>query len=439
MKSAYLFTLAILLSVGVSGCDEPRKTPPNVSVAFVHAAPTQGEIRFRREEALEAQLTYSGSSTRSFNVDTYNFHFELSPAGEDPTRPVSFVYEMVSGTEYHIVAAELGGQFQQIVLEFPALTSDAPNAQLGAQHLANSLGAIDVFFVPPGTDPATTAPLGTLALGQNFAPQSITPGDYEFIVTEAGNPTAILLRSGTSPIGSSVSALFTIMDGGSGGFAPLTVAVSGNSSFSFVDRDLQSSLRVVNGISDQSSLDIGIDGNLMPPLIPAVPFGTASAYDLVAPGNRTLTSSPAGNPSVIVTNSPFEAEAGRFGTAFIANSPGAATMLYSIDDYQPIPGEAKMALYNAATLFQFVDIYITPPGTDLNTVPPIAGLTTGGFVPNFPFTAEMHEVTIRQGGTETILAGPTPITLLEGGFYGILLADGPGGATVDLILLDDFN
>ena len=38
-----------------------------------------------------------------------------------------------------------------------------------------------------------------------------------------------------------------------------------------------------------------------------------------------------------------------------------------------------------------------------------------------------------------VLAGPTPITLNEGGFYGILITDSasdPG--TVDLTLFDDF-
>ena len=38
-----------------------------------------------------------------------------------------------------------------------------------------------------------------------------------------------------------------------------------------------------------------------------------------------------------------------------------------------------------------------------------------------------------------VLAGPTPITLNAGGFYGILITDSVvSGASVDLTLLDDF-
>jgi len=439
MKSAYLCTLAILLSVGLSGCDEPRKTPPNVGVSFVNAAPTQGQINFRREQALEASLNYTESSRRSFNVDTYTFRFETTPAGEETTELLSFIQEMVAGTEYHIIATEVGGQIQQVVLEFPASTSDASDAQLSAQHLAPMLNAVDIFIVPPGTDPLTAVPLGSLSLGENFAPLSIAPGTYEFVLTEAANPGTVLLRSTSFPIEAGISALFTILDGGGTGFAPITVAVSGNAAFSFVDQNLQASIRVINGISDQSSLDIGIDGNLTPPLIPGLPFGVVSDYESIEPGVRNLTASPAGNPSVIVVDSPFGADAGRFGTALIANAPGAASTNHSLDDYRAIAGEAKLSLYHAAALFPFVDIYITPPGTDLNTIPPTAGVAAGGIVPNTVLAAGIHELTIRSAGTQTVLSGPTALTLDDSGFYGIIMTDGVGGATIDLLFIDDFN
>ena len=47
---------------------------------------------------------------------------------------------------------------------------------------------------------------------------------------------------------------------------------------------------------------------------------------------------------------------------------------------------------------------------------------------------------MRDGGTATVLAGPTAVTLNAGGFYGILITDSVSapGAGVDLTLLDDF-
>ena len=217
--------------------------------------------------------------------------------------------------------------------------------------------------------------------------------------------------------------------------------MTGSTNFSFVDSGLLSGIRVINAISDRSALDVGIDNEFSPPLFPGLVFDTVSAYDeSVAPGTHDLTASPAGNPSVLEVNFAFALDAGRLGTFFIANAPGATATSFSVDDRRPIAGEAKINLYNAAQLFAFVDIFIALSGTDLNTVPPIASLLPGASLPGLPIAEGDFEVTMREGGTQTVLAGPTPITLNAGGFYGILVTDSLStpGATVDVTLLDDF-
>ena len=136
--------------------------------------------------------------------------------------------------------------------------------------------------------------------------------------------------------------------------------------------------------------------------------------------------------------SPFAIDAGRLVTFFIANPPGATTTVFSVDDYRPITGEAKLNLYNAAQMSASVDIFIALSGFDLNTVFPTANLGPGGVFSGIVIPQGDFEVTVREGGTVNVLTGPTPITLNAGGFYGILITDSIGGATVDLTLLDDF-
>ncbi len=441
MKPQSLITFAILLILGMSGCDGGRENPPNVRVSFIHAAPGQRAIEVRRQERLEADLSYRESGTASFDADTYDFHFDIVPAGAAPVRAVSFTYELVPETDYTIVATEIGGLFQQLILEAPSFDPDSTSAQVASLHVAPTLGAVDVFLEAPGADLLSAVPLGTISFGKDLAPGTIGAGDYEFTVTAVASPATVLLRSTPFTLSAGQAALFAILDGANEGIAPLSVTVTGGANFSFVDSSLLSGIRVINAISDRSRLDVGIDNEFSPPLFPGLVFDTVSAYDeSVAPGMHDLTASPAGNPSVLEVNFPFAVDAGRLGTFFIANAPGATATSFSVDDRRPIAGEAKINLYNAAQLFTFVDIFIALSGTDLNTVPPIASLLPGGSLPGLPIAEGDFEVTMREGGTQTVLAGPTPITLNAGGFYGILVTDSLAtpGATVDVTLLDDF-
>lgn len=438
MKPKLLLTFTILLSLAVSGCDSGRENPPDVDVSFIHAAPSRGPIAFRREEAIEANLDYKQSRTTTFDIDVYNFHFDISIAGAAAERLVSFTHELVAGTNYTIVATEVGGQLQQLILEAPSTEPDSTSAQVALLHVAPTLGAVDVFLEVPGADLLSAVPLGTISVGEDLAPRMIDAGDYEFTLTQVASPSAVLLRSVAFPLFAAQSALFAIIDGAGQGIAPVAVVVTGSTNFSFIDRDLLSQIRVINTISDRSSLDVGLDNEFSPPLFPGLSFGTISGYVTITPGAHDLTASPVGNPGVLEVDFPFAVEAGRFGTFFIANDPGATSTSFSIDDYRPIVGEITVNLYNAAQLFQFVDVFIAPVGTDLNTIFPTASLLPGASLPGLAIAPGDFELTIREGGTVTVLAGPTPITLIEGGFYGLLITDSIGGATVDLTLFDDF-
>ena len=440
MKPQSLMTIAILLSLGVSGCDGGRENPPDVTVSFIHAAPNQRAIAVLREESLVTELNYRESATASFDADVYDFHFNITPAGAATERAVSFTHELVPATDYTIVATEIGGQFQELILETLSVDPSPTSAQVASLHVAPTLGAVDVFLEAPDADLPSAVPLGSISFSEDLAPRTIAAGDYEFSLTAVASPTTVLLRSAPFTLPAGQSVLFAILDGADEGIAPLTVTLSGGSSLSFVDRDIESGIRVINAISDRSTLDVGIDNEFSPPLFPALSFGTVSADAFITPGTHDLTASPAGNPAVLLVNIPFEIDAGLLGTFFIADPPGATRTSFSVDDHRPIPGEATISLYNAAQLFAFVDIFIAPNGTDLGTAPPAASLLPGSSLPGLPIAQGDFEVTMRDSGTATVLAGPTPITLNAGGFYGILITDSVSapGATVDLTLLDDF-
>ena len=49
------------------------------------------------------------------------------------------------------------------------------------------------------------------------------------------------------------------------------------------------------------------------------------------------------------------------------------------------------------------------------------------------------DVVLRPQGTKTVVAGPTRITLKDGGLHGIILTDNPNGTTIDMTFIDDFQ
>ncbi|MGI9260274.1 MAG: hypothetical protein ACR2QQ_15685, partial [Gammaproteobacteria bacterium] len=279
MKQLRISIPTILLSLGLVGCDEPRKTPANVAIAFINAAPSYSSISVLREETTAVDLNYRESAGGSFGVDTYDFHFEVGAASEDRLRPVSFALELVDGMEYTIVATEVNGVLQERIIESPGEVEGA-----GLLHLAPTLAAVDVYVVTPGADPAAATPLGTVSFGQQLDPATIASGDIQIVVTEASNPASILMRSTTLTFPAGASLFFTIVDDAGLGFADLSVIVSGAANVALVDQNLQSSIRVINAIANRSPLDFGIDGDLDPPLLPNVDFGTLTDYTFVDAG-----------------------------------------------------------------------------------------------------------------------------------------------------------
>ncbi len=434
MKHLRTSILAILLSLGLAGCDETRKTPPNVAVAFVNAAPSYSSVSVLREETTAADLNYLESAGGSFGADTYDFHLEVGPIDDERQRLVSFALELVAGMEYTIVATEVNGDLQERIFE---TTGGAGGA--GVLHLAPMLAAVDFYVVTPGTDPAAATPLGTVSLGQQLEPASITAGEVEIVLTEASNPAAELLRSPTLPLPTDASLVFTIVEGAGLGFADIAVVISGATNFAFVDRDVQSSIRVINAISNRSTLDFGIDGDLDPPLLPSVAFGSVTDYTLIDAGTPNITGTPEGNPSVLEVDLPFDAEAGRFATIFIAGNPGDTSGSVSNDDLRPITGEAKISLFNGAGLFQFVDFFLLSPGTDISQEQSTSTLQSRAASSNISVVPGEYELTLRDSISTTILADPITFTLDEGGFYSVLITDSTGGSTVDITLFDDFN
>src|SRR5690606_33744073 len=143
-----------------------------------------------------------------FDVDQYDFHVEMvSPNTTAPTRISSIAMQIAADVDYTFVLAENAtGGIEPIVIETPVAAAGS-RAQLAAVHAGVGLPGIDAYVEAPGADLTTATPLGRLGYRETATGGSRAAGDYAVTVTEAGNPGAVLLASGTVPLASAQRAV----------------------------------------------------------------------------------------------------------------------------------------------------------------------------------------------------------------------------------------
>lgn len=445
-SSAVIGAAALLLaSLTIAGCTEGRSDPPNASLRVVHAAPSLGPVTFRRVRANETPLSYKEGSSFSFDVDTYTFNFEILGIDGSVSQTVSLEHTLEEGSDYTLVLREVGGQPEPRVIEAPSRDGSAAGTQLQLMHAATTVGDVDVFIDLEGFDVNSATPWGTLSYDGVLEPRTFASGSYEIVVTEAGNRANVLLATDPFPLGALQNAFLFIADDAGASLAPYTIAVAETPSRDLVDTNLQSGIRVLNAVIDRNgaydpdAIDAGIDGELNPPLIQAVPFGALSGLATIASGEHNFNVTPAGNPGVIETDEPFTAAKAALGTWLVTGTPGSVTATLLADEFRVFRGEAKLQIIDGSAQNDAVEVFFVAPGTDLSATEPTAELAVDTATPNIRLAPGDYELTVRSAADQTVLAGPTALSVAAGGYYGILLSDTLSSTGVGVHLLYDFN
>jgi hypothetical protein len=194
---------------------------------FVHAAP----------DAPALDLTIDDEMTPSFaGISFAEFSDYLDPPLAPATYDIKVVDSPVPGTVEAIVAAPTlvvgvaqsilaTGLFANLPLSGALLTDDnrrvATEARLRIVHASNIAGTVDVYFATPGAaiDNDSLA-LQNLTLRSTLGYSALAEGDYEITVTEANEPTNVLIDA--TPISLVNGGIYTaIAIDAVGGIAPV--------------------------------------------------------------------------------------------------------------------------------------------------------------------------------------------------------------------------
>ncbi len=436
------FGLLLVLCLGVASCDSEggRTRAPSTAVNVMHVAPNFGNLEFRRVERLEATLAYRTSSVFTWDSDTYIFNLDRSLPGFDtPLRLYSFTSELIPGDDHTILLTEADGWLRELVIGAPTSELTGTDSEIIVAHTGGRVGPVDFYLEPPGTDLAAATPRGNLNFLESLPIATVAAGEYEVALTEVGNSTNVIMASVPFELASNVRTTLAILDGLTSASAASVLVSGGGLDTALSDRELRASIRAINAMTSRDALDVTVDNNFSPPLLPAVEFAVPSRYALLPHGSYNLIVTPAGNSGAIEIDQSFSAVAGQRGTWFITGSPGELSAVYSPDSQRLVRDEAIVTLYFGGTVVTGVDVYIVAPDTDVNTVLPTSSLNQTTVLNRVILGLGGYTITVREAGTQNILAGPIPAGIGIEGNYGILITNGASGSGVDVTLLDRFS
>ena len=445
-----LWPLGLLaLALASTGCDSGRKNPADVVVRGLNATAHFPEPIVLRRGPLELnpmQLGFLGGSQAAWDEDTYNFHVTYPDAAtHGVVEAETFQKQISTGTWYTFVLYEKAGAVMHKVLESPPVTATSTDVQIQAIHTVEGAPSVDLYIVPGGAGVSGT-PFGTLAFEGTVAARTIAPGNYDAIATESGNPAHVLFTSPTLTLSAGAALTFALTPDSGGGIEPFSLTVLNDTASVLVDPSSPAAIRVINGATDRQPRDVAFDNNFTPPLFSGTVFGVTTPYSPIGTGTDIPVSvTPAGNPGVLEFSGVFSPASTASYTLLVVGPTGALFTNEAQDDRRRVKTEAKVTFYAATASCNLCDLLLVPTGTDPSTLPalvsgydPYPVVALGSVVPVTQY-AGTFDVIVRTAGTQTIVSGPTPVTLKDSGLYGIVLTDNPDGATVDMTFIDDFQ
>jgi len=440
MKISRLTALAVLLIL--AGCDGDGilRPPPTTLYAF-NAASNIENVFLLREEQLEATMNYGDGTRVSFDSGQYDFHLEIQPLLPTAQARVYSESLTLSAEQEHIFVTIAPGGAPEIM----SFAIDKPPEDLAAVrwaivHAFEGLGPLDVYVEASGTDLSGATARGTLSFGGEALVFNFDIAGPHLYLTSAGNPTDIIFESTTQVLLPGTDEVLVISDPGNQGTLDIMVSRVRANTLRFGEVGQGSQLRIVNATEDRTDRDVYLTDTTQAPLFGALAFGLLSDYLPVEIATYDIITTPVGNPGTEEGSVSWFATPGRYTTAILTGSAAdGITHTVLQEDKRSISGQSTVRLLNAATLFTRVLLYITAPGTDITETNPRIEIGAPATAQRLPVLPGEYELYVADAFTRAVLAGPLPVTLADGGVYGILLLNAEGGSTIDIALFDDFT
>jgi hypothetical protein len=451
---------AIFAVFGLAACDSndpvafvSTEAPETSNLQVLHASADAPLVNVSVDGSdILGNVDFKQGAQRIFPVGSYSVAVDGILPGGDATviGPVTLNF---GADEITTVVAVGNVADIEAVVHTRSRTFSAGTARLTVLHGAPDAPAVDVYLTPPGADLAGSAPVGSFEFKGIIGPAEVAPGEYQVRVTLAGDSDSVVFDSGTLPLEAGNDFFVTAVPSTNAGTSPIgLVLLNSSGGTEVVSAGTPASLRVFHVAADVPPVDIVANDGFDTPLIPGLAFpdlfpSTGVYFNLAADTyNVKVTPAPAIESGLIAINEDLTLAGGQaYDVLAVGSLATAVEPLVLNDDPRPVPLYAKVRIVHASPTAQDVDIYVTAPGTDINTVDPT--LSAVPFKANtgyIPLAEGSYDVTVTPTGTKDAAIGPATFPFAAGDVVTVVARDAAGNGgplnvivTPDVILSDD--
>lgn len=421
----------ITAAIALGGCIEsqrPQATGKG-NIRGINAIVSAPEVLFLVEERGQGLLSFGDGSGSRFDGLPYNLNFDVRFAGDDEnSRLATQALDVVADTEYILSLTGTLSAPSITVWQHPERVWEGTETtfEISFGHLTDSIGTVDVYFDTPGTVPAAGNARGSIAKGGFIPATELPAGEYQLILTAAGDPATIIYTSPTTAPNGAISLTYTFFDASPSITGPVSVRLmrSDGGSAEQPDQNSPPTFRTYHAALGSGNYDAFINGDFAAAIASDLAFSELSSDADAAVGDNTITFTATGNPGAILLESTAAAVTGRRHSLFLVGQPGSLTSIPIADDRRPEETLGKFRLVHAAANMEGVDLYVTAPGTDIADVfANFIGLTRFSATVYGRLVAASYEVRITPTGDKTVIGGPLSLDFTTDGIAELALLD----------------
>jgi len=469
-KVSSVLIAAVLVGFAISGCSKSHGSG-NGSVkpllAAFNAASDMPDVTFLRVEEVWSSMPFaSGTAYRSVDPDTYTVNFDSLLPGDattscqgdvnkngvkdtnECTRVATESVNVVNGHEY---LAALTGKYGALAVRvyddtphvFDNITTDGngvdTNLQVQIFNWSSTLGPVDVYLEPPGTNLSVTQVKATLQPGDEYN-GLVDSGDYVLTITPVGNPSSPVYTSDNVTLSQQTRVGFGIFDGTSDTTSAVRVTRFRDQGGDLLDRRQPTLLRAANVAPSVGTVDIYAQEDYTHALFSALALNQEAQYVTLDPtwlAMLELDVTPTGNVGVLLKRDELSFTKGQRTTYFLAQtSTGAFNSLTGVDATRRLAPYAQLRTVNS--FGSSLDFYIIPHGNNVFTSTINESLSTASVGVSQQFAPGSFDIIIAKSGTDTFVYGPQQVTLAGGGIYTIAAVPTDQASRANVLMLDDF-
>ncbi len=449
------FFLALATTNGCSDSGNQEAVTGKGSIRALHTVPNLGTVRFLIEETTLGSLTFqSATGISEYDDLEYEFRFEITLPDDDPEEPtelVSRTLEVTAEQEYTFVLAgtlaspqlylweQFGRDWAEELSNAEENETEVTVMEVSFGHAAATLGDVDIYLEAPGTSPLSTTPRATLGYSEFDAALELSAGDYQLVITPAGDPTTFVFASNPFSLTAATSTLITLLDNGGYTTADISISLIGSGSGTdLADINSSAVISTVHAALGTGPLDVFDIDDLSAPIVDSLPFGVVSDEVDLESGTFNMLVTPEDNQGVFLTQIAVNALAGTYNRLFLVGLPGDVQAVSQRYDHSTIATHARLQLFQAAVRFSSVDVYVVDTATDIQLIGPSYSSVLYGTGFSYASLQENeYNVFVTEPGSKNVIAGPLNVTLEKSHNYSLVITDSPNISAADLVFFEE--